>query len=137
LDAAFGINISKAIVKLPAELRDEILPIIRQVCSAAQSRYRNADAPARPNRGRASPTPTPSPTATANPPGVSSFGLPPMPAADPDRPWSDDADAPKTRLATRPALEKAAHDAGEGDALDRIMSSLQHLSPEVARDLGW
>lgn len=139
LDAAFGINISKAIVKLPADLRDEIQPVIRQVCSAAQSRYRNADKPARPNRGRpaATPIPPPTPTPTPNPPGGSPFGLPPMPAPDPDRPGSDDADAPKPSLATRPALEKAAQDAGEGDALDRIMSSLQQISPEVARDLGW
>lgn len=137
LDAAFGINISKAIVKLPADLRDEIQPVIRQVCSAAQSRYRNADKAARPNPGRPAPTPTPNPAPTPNPPGGSPFGLPPMPAPDPDRPGSDDADPSRPRLATRPALEKAAQDAGEGDALDRIMSSLQQISPEVARDLGW
>ena len=40
LDAAFGINISKAIVRLPAELRDEIQPAIKKVCTAADSRYR-------------------------------------------------------------------------------------------------
>jgi hypothetical protein len=137
LDAAFGINISKAIVKLPADLRDEIQPVIRQVCSAAQSRYRNADKAARPNPGRPAPTPTPNPAPTPNPPGGSPFGLPPMPAPAPDRPGSDDADPSRPRLATRPALEKAAQDAGEGDALDRIMSSLQQISPEVARDLGW
>ena len=31
----------------------------------------------------------------------------------------------------------AAQDAGEGEALERIMSSLQKMFPEVARDLGW
>lgn len=135
LDAAFGINISKAIVKLPADLRDEIQPVIRQVCSAAQIRYRNADKPARPNRGRPTPTPTPSPTPT--PPSGAAIGLPPMPGPDPGRPGSGDTGGSEPRLATRPALEKAAHEAGENDALDRIMSSLQEISPEVARDLGW
>ena len=40
LDAAFGINISKAIVSLPVDLRDDIEPIINQVARIASQRYR-------------------------------------------------------------------------------------------------
>ena len=42
LDAAFGINISKAIVKLPVDLREDIEPVVSQVARIASQRYRKA-----------------------------------------------------------------------------------------------
>lgn len=134
LDAAFGINISKAIVKLPAELRDEIQPVIRQVCSAAQARYRNSSPRPKPGprNPTLTPTPTPTPTRPAPTPDSSPYGLPPI-----SGPGAGAASAEDARAAARPALEKAALEAGEGEALDRIVASLQRISPEVAHDLGW
>ncbi|WP_161962547.1 ATP-binding protein [Nocardioides speluncae] len=141
LDAAFGINISKAIVKLPVDIREEIQPVIRQVCSAAQSRYRNADRSSRPKPGpRPAPRPTPGPSPMPQPVPTPSgsagspYGLPPTSGSDRRR---TGLDLEASRSAARLALEKAAQDAGEGDALGRIMSSLQRTYPEVARDLGW
>ena len=130
LDAAFGINISKAIVKLPVELRDEIQPVIRQVCSAAQARYRNSSP--RPKPGPRNPTPTPTPPRPSPTPDTAPHGLPPI-----SGPTAGAASAEDARAAARPALEKAALEAGEGEALDRIVASLQRISPEVAHDLGW
>lgn len=142
LDSAFGINISKAIVKLPVDLREEIQPAIKQVCNAAQSRYRSGDRPAR-SRPGPHPAPVPPPSAPSTPasspaPGgvarpqsqVSPFGLTPL--AGPTQ-----TEARTTASAPRLALERAAQDAGEIEALDRIMATLQQIFPEVARELGW
>lgn len=143
LDAAFGINISKAVVKLPTELRDEIQPVIRRVVSAAQARYRSGERPRRP-------TPPPAPRSTTSAPRPSddrrvgngtpqsfapSFGLPPLiPAASAPEPPGDQKNLPQR---PRVVLERAAAAVGEGDALHRIAASLQLISPEVAHDLGW
>lgn len=132
LDAAFGINISKAIVKLPTELRDEIQPVIRQVCSAAQARYRNSSPRPKPGPRNPTPTPTPTPPRPSPTPDTSPYGLSPISA-----PGAGAASADDARATARPALEKAAYEAGEGEALDRIVASLQRISPEVAHDLGW
>ena len=42
LDAAFGINISKAIVKLPEDLHEELEPVVSQVVRIAIARYRKS-----------------------------------------------------------------------------------------------
>jgi hypothetical protein len=42
LDAAFGINISKAIVKLPEDLHEELDPVVSQVIQVALRRYRKS-----------------------------------------------------------------------------------------------
>ena len=142
LDAAFGINIAKASVKLPSELRDEIQPVIKRVVSAAQARYRSSDKTSR--------QPRPAPPAPRTPdgrtqaggsPSSSSFGLPPLtpaaptppaaPAARPSEPTAEQTRRP------RPVLERAAAAAGEGEALQRIVATLKHISPEVAHELGW
>lgn len=142
LDAAFGINISKAIVKLPAEFKEAIQPEIKRVCSLADNRYRNADRPKRPKTPPRPPAPpSPPPSGGATPAGP--YGLPPLtptspaPAPPSDVPPGNDPPPERSAPAARTALERAAKEAGEDDALDRIMTNLQRLSPEVARDLGW
>ncbi|MGZ3387502.1 MAG: ATP-binding protein [Mycobacteriaceae bacterium] len=144
LDAAFGINISKAIVKLPPELRDEIQPVIRTVVSAAQARYRSNDKLSRPAPPRAAaasqarPTSTLSdgaPRATGNSYGLTRLGpSTPTNTPEPERPGMTVNASPTT---ARALLERAAAKAGEGDALERIVTSLKQLSPEVANELGW
>jgi len=143
LDAAFGINISKAIVKLPVDLRDDIEPVVNQVARIAGQRYRKGND----GKGRSGP-PTPSPRPGGGAPGPvdpGPFGgnQPPppgpggsMPGRGDDRspggPVSDSVDS-----ATRSAIEAAARAAGEQEALERIVASLRRTAPEVARDLGW
>lgn len=132
LDAAFGINISKAIVKLPADLRDEIQPTIKRVCAVAQEHYRSSVRSSRPTpapRPKTSPPPTRTPTEDPKPkpapasPIVPPLGLPPLAAPEPQK--------------VRTALEDAASEAGEAIALERIVKTLEKLHPEVAHELGW
>lgn len=145
LDSAFGVNISKAIVKLPADLRDDIQPTIKRVCSRADDRYRTSSKRPAPGSG-----PSPAPTSTSSNPGggysgPSSYGLPPMgpDASTPPRtpvvdalPIDDPAPTP-VQNQPRAAIERAAAEVGEGAALARIITNLQRISPEVAHDLGW
>lgn len=142
LDAAFGINISKVIVKLPADLRDELEPVINQVARIAGQRYRKGgEGKNGPSGGRPSPSPTPSrPTPAPTPPRPDpSVGRPSAtpPAGQSDSGGSSDTDAPPVGLDPRHAIETAAQVAGEQDALQRIVASLLRTAPEVARDLGW
>lgn len=132
LDAAFGINISKAIVRLPTELRDEIQPVIKQVCSAADSRYRRGNK----RSGGRPPAPSRPPASQPAPPRDGpTYGLAPLPPT-PD-PGGSAPQQPAPTTTPRSALERAAREAGEQDALERIMTNLQTTSPEVARGLGW
>lgn len=145
LDAAFGINISKAIVKLPSDLREAIQPTIKRVCSRADERYRRSSKRSTPAPGSL-PTPPPTPSRPGGgAPTSSGYGLPPMapvPPTHPDPPAFADPTIPgpsptsPTRT-PRAAIESAAADVGEDRALVRIMTNLKRLSPEVAHDLGW
>lgn len=149
LDEAFGINISKAIVKLPIDLREEIEPVVNQVARIAAQRYRKGgDGRGGSPRGRASPTPTPPPRPTPPPPPPSPSGS--WPTADYGDPGTEpganaagpreNGAAGRTSLvaqAAREAIEAAARAAGEQAALERIVASLRRSAPEVARDLGW
>lgn len=132
LDAAFGINISKALVRLPAELRDEIQPAIKHVCASADSRYRGGNKRAGGSQPRSKHPPAPQP---APPRGGPPYGLPPMPPKPSDR--FDPIQVPEVAVSTRSALERAAQEAGEPEALEKIMMNLQTIAPEVARGLGW
>jgi Histidine kinase-, DNA gyrase B-, and HSP90-like ATPase len=71
LDGAFGINISKAIVKLPPELRDHLEPVVNQAVQIASKRYRKGGGsgkpPAPPPDNRPSPPPAPPPYPSPSP----------------------------------------------------------------------
>jgi len=143
LDAAFGINISKAIVKLPIDLRDDIEPVVNQVARIAGQRYRKGSD----GKGRSTPPP-PSPrpgaggsgSVDSGHSGVSQPGLP-VPSGGNSRPVDDlpfpDSGSEPSERAARSAFEVAARAAGEQEALERIVASLRRTAPEVARDLGW
>lgn len=133
LDAAFGINIAKAFVQLPDDLRDQLEPIVSQVAREADRRYRSGGrrpSAARPGRPPATPPPKPRSNGTSDADGPESgddqnshAGKGPKPAAAQGR--------------ARRAMEEAADVVGEIDALDRIVGELVGRHPEVARDLGW
>lgn len=147
LDSAFGINISKAIVKIPADLHEELEPVINQVVRVATQRYRKGGdskpprppipPPARPGPPPPAPPPPGSPPPTpgeTQPPGNAEQRSYSGGADDPDgRSWRSSSNPESTGW----AIEEAARDAGEQAALHRIIASLQRTAPEVARDLGW
>lgn len=145
LDDAFGINIAKAIVKLPADLHQELEPIINEVVRIADRRYRKGASSKSPRPSPPGPKPplpplSPPRPAPAPPPGGTQSSAGPSgfsPAHDPSH--TDPSPSPPlpVRQPTRLAIEEAARDAGEEDALGRIVASLRRTAPEVACDLGW
>lgn len=137
LDAAFGINISKAIVKLPADLREEIEPAVSQVVRIASERYRRS--------GEGRRTGPVGPTGTQPNGGANASTEAGRPSAKSSRyeagaiAGSRDIHrrAESRSASPRYAIETAARMAGEQDALDRIVSALRRSDPDVAHDLGW
>ena len=139
LDAAFGINISKAIVKLPIDLRNDIEPVLSQVRGIAIQRYRKGAT----SGGRPSPRPTPAPP---SPTPETAKSTPVVDISDRDlgidsiivEPSSDNTgQSSDLEQTARTAIEAAARAAGEQEALERIVVSLRRTAPEVARGLGW
>jgi hypothetical protein len=145
LDSVFGINITKAQVSLPHELRELLQPVVAQVTRRADDRYRTKEpvgvrgtppasvrsrlAPPRPN----SSIPPPAPPAgtghlstDVSPAGPG--GIPPAaPGWQPAHP----------SMEPRQAIEDAAAKVGQETALEKIITSLIQQHPEVARALGW
>lgn len=128
LDSAFGINISKAIVKIPNDLRDKIKPVIDDACRAADYRYRKSikakgsTVPPRANAGAVDRNDQPPTKGLGYEEGSSRIG----------------GNEPRSAYpAPRMAIEAAAAAAGEKSALNRIVKALKASEPRVARDLGW
>jgi len=138
LDEAFMINISKAIVKLPTDLRDEIEPVVNQLARIAQQRYRKGNSKGGSPAGRPSPPSHTTPTPTQVDPMVEVTHARPDSTAKVNAAGTAGGNgATVTDQAARIAIEAAARVAGEQDALARIVASLRRTAPEVARDLGW
>ena len=130
LDASFGIDIAKAFVQLPDDLREQLEPIVAGVAREAERRYRKGGS----RRGRA-PAPTPATGArkgsgTSAPTVTGTTSRQPEPAGRGPQPASAGGRA-------RRAMEEAADVVGEIDALARIVDALIERNPEVANDLGW
>ena len=121
LDAAMGINVAKMRVILPPELKEAIKPTVDRVIRRADAVYRQ-----KPDDGGTSRGGSRAARAAPNENG------PPAPEgeASPDQ-------APFTATDRRRALEEAASQAHERDALDSIVEALHSRNPRVARDLGW
>lgn len=136
LDAAFSINIAKAIVKLPSELRSELEPLIAEVARLADQRYRRGQshrqAPTAASPGSRSGTPTTSASASDGR-GPSA----PISAFSSQAATTNGADTRAVSVSTRAALEDAAREVGEVPALRKIARRLGNRYPEIARDLGW
>ncbi len=121
----FGINIAKAYVTMPAELREQLDPLVSQVTRRADQRYRSGDAR---GTGRSSANGRPVGGRRGGPRAGQGLG----PAGG-----SGEARSPGLGVGTRRAIEDAAASAGEKQALARIIAALTERYPEVARDLGW
>ena len=133
LDSAFGINISKAIVKIPNDLRDKIKPVIEQVSRAADHRYRKSSrregVTQPPQRGNGQGTGSNEKQGTGNS-GSTNRGQ--------GNGYSQGANELDTRIShRRQAIEAAADATGEKAALKRIIKELKASEPGIAHDLGW
>ncbi|MDQ1068823.1 ATP-binding protein [Streptomyces canus] len=150
LDSAFGVNVAKASVTLPEELRKELTPLVTTWGRAADTAYRQkqrppSPPPRRPKRsGAASASPAPTVRLSSGQPDPGheqASSIRPTafsPALANHRDVGTTSRVPEAApLSARGALEAAASQAGESEALNRIMSALRTLSPEVAHDLGW
>jgi len=128
LDAVFGINIAKAYVNLPQDLREQLIPLVSQATRSADQRYRSerpkgtggsASVPSR--RGRQG----------------RSQGDPAM-GTGPFDEYGNRVGVGRTPgIAPRKAIEEVAKTVGESAALKKIVGGLRARHPEVARDLGW
>jgi len=129
LDTVFGINIAKAYVTLPPELREQLEPLVSQVTRRADQRYRSGEPRGTGGIGGNRSGRVPSggrgrggrgANGTGRGAAAGGDGVPPSPGVQP-----------------RGAIEDAAGTIGESEALERIVRALRERYPEVARELGW
>jgi len=135
LDSAFGINISKAIVKLPPDLKEELDPVVSQVINIAKSRYNKrggGTSGGTSTRGRRGGQSAEGSAGDGNA-GIRSAST----GGKSGRSNSDQSGQQNSKSAKRGAIEVAARLAGEQKALERIVASLRRTAPEVAHELGW
>lgn len=138
LDSAFGINIAKAFVQMPEDLRTQLEPIVNQVARQAEQRYRSGGSRSKPRDKASGPADARPTGADSGRPrerdgsftGANSKATPPSGSDSGESRGSDGGRG-------RRAIEEAAELAGEASALTRIVDVLRTKYPEVARDLGW
>jgi len=137
LDSAFDLNVAKARVNLPADLKTQLQTPVEQVVKQAKKVYSPpADDPAAPlSSPKGDPAPAPAP-AGAGSHGSGSSGR------------SDGRHSPassgSSHASTGPcyghigrAIEEAASVAGENAALKRIRKTLKTKDPGTATEIGW
>lgn len=129
LDAVFGINIAKAYVNLPQDLREQLLPLISQCTRSADQKYRNGR-----SKGDARGSSTASSRSTRT---TRSHGDPGMGTGPFDSYGNRQRGATRTHLVPRKAIEEVAEDVDETAALKKIVGGLRARHPGVAHDLGW
>jgi hypothetical protein len=135
LDSAFEVNVAKATVSLPADLRERLREPIDDLARWAQRVYRQRDAASPPVGGEFQAGSENGPADGGSAPLGSDQALG---MVDPQGPgiWRRaDRDAAKNMV--RSALEGAALEAGEQESLRRIAKVLKARSPGVAAELGW
>ncbi|MGX1490346.1 ATP-binding protein [Streptomyces tendae] len=150
LDSAFGVNVAKASVTLPEELRKELTPLVKNWGRVADAVYRQKQRPPSPPPRRtkpsgvtsAQPVPTERRSTDGHSPSLEHVsGSRPAtsaPALVNQRGLGATSCVPEAApLSARQALEAAAAQVGESEALTRITSALRTMSPEIAHDLGW
>jgi hypothetical protein len=130
LDAVFGINIAKAYVNLPQDLREQLQPLVAQCTRSADQKYRNE----RPKSGTGGSARAAVPARSGRSvrsDGGMEFGTGAFDA------YGNRQDVARPRTGPREAIEDVAEHVGETAALKKIVGGLRARHPEVARDLGW
>ena len=143
LDSAFQLNVSKARVLLPADLRTQLKPFIEEVTRQARKVYGSGPkAPGRPVGGTAGrPLVQPNPDQLGNTTrGVGAAQA--LGGADRKAPAGAGPSGESIPAQSLPreigrALDAAAVKAGETAALTKIKRVLKQNSPEIANDIGW
>lgn len=133
LDSAFEVNVAKARVSLPADLRERLRDPIDDLARWAQRVYRQRDRSTpsterdlqpRPEMGTpASRAPSRDESSTNNSRNSNGVDVTYLDRQGPGR--------------VRTALEGAAREAGEYESLGRIITALRTRDPLVADQLGW
>jgi hypothetical protein len=111
LDSVFNINVAKMRVMIPAQLRQMLAQPINELCGQADDAYRKTPRHSAPDL-------------------AAGDDLDKEPSAAPEKPRK----APSADTAL--ALRAAAMHAGEYEAFQRIVTTLQQQAPEVAAALG-
>ncbi len=150
LDSAFEVNVSKARVQLPADLKDKLKPHVDQLVRRAQAVYRqSAPAPVNPRRPTSGDMGTPvRPLPPPPPPPAPGLGDGAQlagegrPAVDLTRSFDPRElvarlDSMQTIKNLRRDIEAAATSVGEIPAWGRIVDELRRTHPEVAHALGY
>ena len=144
-DDSRNVNVSKARVNLPADLREQLKPRIEKLTKHAGKVYRSGPksggTPAGPGVGT-----TPAPTASSSATGGTAGTDPAAQAAGSSAPSNGASPVATTGTgATRPApsphlgraLEAAARKARKAKALRKIRATLKKEEPDAAREIGW
>jgi len=144
LDSAFELNVSKARVNLPADLKNQMKPHIENLVKQARKVYGSG-----PKAGTRLAVPVGGDDRGDPPPidvenhsdghhaGEKSRDRAPEPANGREDPPAIGAPLPPTRKRVGRAIESAAERIDETKALNRIKQSLKEYDPEAANDIGW
>jgi hypothetical protein len=136
LDYAFDLNVAKARVNLPAELRMQLQPHVEHLVKEARRVYSLPSE--RPHEGANRPHQHPPPRAeipTMDYGNKSSSSRKSEHSAPRSNSPSDPPSAELARIGR--AIDEAASTAGEDAALMRIRRALQLLDPLIATEIGW
>ena len=127
LDSAFELNVSKARVNLPGDLKNQLKQHIEDLVKEARKVYGSG-----PKAGSHPPIPAGGGGTSAPPAVPVSPSVPPK-----DPPPIIVTPLPPQRKRIGQAIESAAERIGETKALRRIKQSLKDHDPEAANDIGW
>lgn len=135
LDSAFDLNVAKARVNLPADLRAQLQPLVEQLVKQARNVY-SARSAGYSKLGDGSRHSATAPAAGA--------------IQDSDADYADGSVHHESRLPANGAsaavqslayvgcaIEKAASSVGESEALKRIKTALRNEVPHTAEEIGW
>lgn len=138
LDNAFGINIAKMRVTLPAQIKDEVKAFVGPIRKAADLAYNAKERKKLPLTGPGS---TPPPLSPPKRPGGSVPGTQPgttqQGGTEPFAPWPIATLRETEQSRRRSALEAAAKLTGNESALEAILAALASSDERTARELGW
>lgn len=129
LDSAFDLNVPKARVNLPADLRTQLQPLVEQLIKQARKTY--SPPPDRPPKTANDRHHDPV-TLAAEPP--SDYGN--RSSSGHKETHSSAQNGPRFTHIGR-AIEKAASQVGEAAALKRIRKALKLQEPDTATEIGW
>lgn len=137
LDSAFDLNVAKARVNLPADLKTLIQPHVEQLVKQARKAYSpSGDSGRQGETGGAASGGQPSTSGGTTPSGGRHSTEP----TEQSRGGANDTKRFGTtqhRDTLGELLEKAARKAGESGALKKIRGVLQRENPEAATEIGW